>query len=204
MTNELKFGKETGAVSKYLSTEMPALKFMVWDLQPFIPHLHNWRKNIIFLECDRIAIDSVTERLGSEYPKYDIYAGIKKPVIKINRESLEGSIVITAREGTKRREIEEKSPKIEKCLVDLLYYSVNEILPISSSDILDLWTYYLVHTDSVRFKELYRYSMRRYLGWFASVFAYELSKKITIKVDGRNIRRGMKNMELISMVEKLG
>ena len=66
MTNELKFGKETGAVSKYLSTEMPALKFMVWDLQPFIPHLHNWRKNIIFLECDRIAIDSVTERLGSE------------------------------------------------------------------------------------------------------------------------------------------
>ena len=204
MTNELKFGKDTDAIRRHLSAEMPALNFIVWDLHPFIPHMHNWRKNIIFLECDKVAVDSVSERLGSKYPDRDVYAGIKKPAIKINRESREGIIVITAREATKKREIEAKNPTIEKCLVDLLYYSMNEILPLSLSDILDLWTYYLVDTDSVRYRDLYRYSMRRYLGWFVSIFAYELSSRYKIKVEGRHIRRGQRNMELISKVGKLG
>ena len=203
MTKLLEFGKDADGIRRYLSAEMPALNFIVWDLRPFIPHMHNWRRNIIFIECDKVAVDSVAERLGSKYGAYDIYVGIKKPAIRINREGREGIIVITAREATKKREIEEKTPKIEKCLVDLLYYSVNEILPLSLPDVLDLWTYYLADTDLVRYRDLYRYSMRRYLGWFVSIFAYELSRKHRIKIDERHVRRGQRNMELVEKVQKL-
>lgn len=199
MTN-IKFGKETEKITKMIHKEMPALDIVIWDLTPFIPLLHNWRKNIIFIECDRIAVDSLVEILAEKYSGYEIYAGIKKPILRIRLVKKEASIVIVAREGKTRREIEGKHPKLEKCLVDLLYYSEKEILPISLHDIIDLWKYYLTSTNLVKFNELYRYSLRRYLGWFVSIFACHLSKKTTLKIDERHFKSGMKNLELLKMV----
>jgi len=197
---KLDFGKDSAKISKLISREMPGLSFTIWDLTPFIPHLHNWRKNIIFLECDRVAVETVMEKLATEYPTYDIYAGVKKPVLKISRSEKEASIVILAREDKKRREVEGNNPKIEKCLVDLLYYALNEILPISLKDTLDLWEHYLTSNELVSSSELYRYSLRRYLGWFVSIFLYELSKKAKVSADSRHYRHGLKNLELIKMV----
>ncbi len=201
MTN-ITFGKETEKIRKILHRSMPALTIIVWDLTPFIHLLHNWRKNIIFIECNRVAVDSLVELLAKEYPSYEIYAGIKKPILRVRLVEKEASIVIIAREGKIRREVEGEHPKLEKCLVDLLYYSEKGILPISVHDILDLWEHYLANTDLVKFNELYRYSLRRYLGWFVSVFAYKLSKKATLRIDERHFKSGMKNLELIRLVSE--
>ena len=197
---KLGFGKAVEGVIKLLSSEMPALEFTIWDLTPFIPHLHNWRKNIVFIECDRAAIDSLVEKLADAHPNYEIYAGVKKPVLKVSRVHSEASIVIVAREGKKRREVDGVFPKLEKCLVDLLYYAKSEFLPLSLSDVLGLWEYYLTIDKPIQFNELYRYSLRRYLGWFASIFAYELSKKTNVNADARHCKTGLKNLELIQMV----
>lgn len=194
------FGKEVDNVLTRLSAEMPAASVTAWDLTPFMPYLHNWRKNIIFLECDRIAIETILEILSKDYPKYEIYAGIKKPLLKIRLNNKEAAIVVIAREGKNRREVEGKYPKLEKCLVDLLFYAKNELLPISLKDILGLWRYYLTAEAPVRFNELYRYSLRRYLGWFVSIFAYELSKTTKLNVDSRHYKTGLKNLELIKTV----
>lgn len=199
MTN-LEFGKDAGKIARIISREMPALSFTIWDLTPFIPHLHNWRKNMVFIECDRLAVDSLAERLAAEFSDHDIYAGVNKPVLKVGRSEKKASIVIIARTGKKRREVEDAYPKLEKCLVDLLYYAKNGILPISLADVLDLWEYYLVTDGLISFNALYRYSLRRYLGWFVSIFAYALSKKMHVTADGRHIRAGLKNLELVRMV----
>lgn len=199
MTN-LKFGKEVNKILNRLSAEMPAASITAWDLTPFMPYLHNWRKNIIFIECDRVAIETIVETLSEDYPKHEIYAGIKKPMLKILINNKEAAIVIIAREGKNRREVEGKYPKLEKCLVDLLFYAKNELLPISLKDILDLWRHYLTAEGPLHFNELYRYSLRRYLGWFVSIFAYELSKKTKLNADARHCKTGLKNLELIKTV----
>jgi hypothetical protein len=199
MTN-IKFGKETEKITKMIHIEMPALGIVIWDLAPFIPLLHDWRKNIIFIECDRVAVNSLVELLAKEYPDHEIYAGIKKPVLRIRLIERKASIVIVAREGKTRREVEGEHPKLEKCLVDLLYYSKNEILPLSLKDVVELWKYYLSDTDLISFNELYRYSLRRYLGWFVSILAYTLSKKTKLKMDERHFRNGMKTLELLKLV----
>lgn len=179
---------------------MPALAFVIWDLTPFIPLMHNWRRNIIFIECDRIAIDSLVDVIAGEYPSYEIYAGIKKPVLRIRLIEKEASIVIVAREAKHRREVEGDHPKLEKCLVDMLYYAKAEILPLDLKDVLDLWEHYLIG-NKIRFNELYRYSLRRYLGWFVSILAYELSRrKEHIEIDRRHYAAGLKNVELVKMV----
>lgn len=194
------FGKETEKITKIIHKEMPALGFVIWDLSPFIPFMHNWRRNIIFIECDPVAVDSLAGLVAQAYTRYDVYYGIKKPVLKITRPENEASIVIVASEARNRREVEGVQPKLEKCLVDLLHYAKNEILPLSLKDVLDLWEYYLTGGKPIHFNELYRYSLRRYLGWFVSIFAYELSKKTHLKIDERHYRAGRRNVELVKMI----
>ncbi len=193
-------GGDAVKITKLLSNEFPALDPVVWDLSPFIRHMHYLRKNIVFVECDRLAVESVAEKLAIVFSKMDVYAGVKKPVLKFGSGAKEVSVVIVAREGKNRREMDGGNPKLEKCLVDLLYYAKNEVLPLPLVDVLDLWEFYLTTEGLVRFNELYRYSMRRYLGWFVSIYAYSLSKDLKTKVDSRHLRAGLKNLELIRRV----
>lgn len=202
MTN-ISFGRDVEKIAKIIHTEMPALRLTIWDMTPFIPHMHNWRKNIIFVECDRAAIHALAGIIDVALPGYGIYLGIKKPIrMGMGVGEKKASIVIIAREATFRREVEGIYPKIEKCLVDLLYYAKNETLPLSLRDVLDLWEYYLINKETIRFNELYRYSTRRYLGWFVSIFAYELSKKNHLRIDERHYKTGARNLELIKMVTR--
>lgn len=199
---KIAFGRDVDKISKIISNEMPVVSFVIWDLTPFMSHLHNWRKNIIFIECDRVAVESLVEMLGNAYPDFKIYAGINKPVLKTKLFGKNATIVITARDGKKRVEVSGSSPKLEKCLVDLLYYAKNELLNIPLNEVLGLWRHYLT-SEEVHFNELYRYSLRRYLGWFVSILAYELSKKEKINADARHCRTGSENLALIKMVTKL-
>lgn len=198
MTN-ITFGKEAQEITMLLLGEMPALNLVVWDLAPFIPTMHNWRRNIVFIECDAVAVEPAVDLLADRFPDHTLYAGIKKPLPRGGKAGKEGSIVIVARGGRTRREIIGHSPMLEKCLVDLLYYSRNEVLPLSLHDVLDLWEHYLT-SNLITFSDLYRYSLRRYLGWFVSIFAYSLSKRANLNVDERHLQQGRRNLELLRMV----
>lgn len=203
MTNII-FGKDVSKIERLLSKEMPALDFLIWDLAPFLPHMHNWRKNMIFIECEEAAIMPLAELLAGEFKTYDIRVGIKKPVMKFERSEKDSTIIITSREAKSKTKNGGRYPKLEKCLVDLLFYSKNDILPLDMNDILDLWVSYFESKKEIHFNELYRYSMRRYLGWFVGIFAYEMSNKMELGADKRHIASGRKNLELIQKVESLG
>ena len=90
----------------------------------------------------------------------------------------------------------------------MLHYARKKIIPLSLDDVLDLWEQCLEEREGrlpkVVFSELYRYSMRRYLGWFVSIFAYELSKKMEVVADQRHLAAGRMNLELIRKVEAHG
>ncbi len=201
---KLEFGPEAHKVAGYLERELPAVTFTFWDLAPLIPKMHNLRRNMVFVECDQIAVESVADLLGKKFPDFQIYAGIRKPVVAFKRAEAKSSVVVVARDAKVKLGVEGKYPKIEKCLVDLLYYAKNDYLPISMWDVVDLWRYYFKHAEAegLHFNELYRYSMRRYLSWFVSVFAYSLSKNEEFKLDPRHLSQGKKNMELFSLVNE--
>lgn len=198
---KLEFGLEVKKIKALLAAEMPALSFTVWDLKPFIVQLHNWRRNIIFIECDRVAVGTLVEKLGVVFRNYSIYSGIKKPVMGLEMTESVGSIVIVGREKSEVKS--GTTPSIEKMLVDLLHYAHGGILPISLKDVVGLWEYYLEFHDEtgLKFNELYRYATRRYLGWFVSIMAYKLSQKVNLGVDKRHILRGKRNLEMIRMVD---
>ena len=209
MTNNLVFGPKVERISLLIHKSMPMLDFTIWDMAPLIPSMHNWRKNMIFIECDKAAVDSVMELLAPKFPNANIYAGTRKPSLKINRAVAGETIVIVSRTP------KAKEPgngvlavPIEKCLVDLLYYARKQIIPLSLDDVLDLWEQCLEEREGrlpkVAFSELYRYSMRRYLGWFVSIFAYEMSKKMKVVADPRHLAAGRANLELIRKVESHG
>ena len=209
MTNTLVFGSKVGRISHMIRKGMPMLDFIIWDLTPFIPSMHNWRKNIIFIECDKAAVDSVMELLAPKFPYANIYAGTRKPSLKINRVVAGETIVIVSRTPkAKEPGSGARGVTIEKCLVDLLHYARKQIIPLSLDDVLDLWGQCLEEREGrlpkVAFSEIYRYSMRRYLGWFVSIFAYEMSKKMKVVADPRHLAAGRANLELIRKVESHG
>ncbi len=198
--------KEVSKISNLLENSFPALNYVIWDLGIFMPYLHNWRKNIIFLECEKPSIETIAEKLGNEFTNYDILFGEKKPLQTIRTGKSKGSIVIIARENSgNKREVDINQPTIEKCLVDLLHYSKNEILSISLTDVIELWKFYLDESrGNPKFiNGLYRYASRRYLGWFVNILLYHLSIKNSLAIDKRHILSGKKNLELIRLVERI-
>ncbi len=201
---KLEFGPEAHRVAGFLERELPGVSFTVWDLAPLIPHMHNLRRNMVFVECDRIAVESVADLVGKQFLDFQVYAGIRKPRLEFKRADAKSTVVIVARDAKVKVGVEGKHPKIEKCLVDLLYFAKNDYLPISMWDVVDLWRFYFEHAEEkgLHFNELYRYSMRRYLGWFVSVFAYSLSKNGVFKLDSRHLSQGKKNLELFSLVNE--
>jgi hypothetical protein len=210
MTNNLVFGPKVERISRIIHKGMPHLAFAIWDLTPFIPHMHNWRKNMIFIECEKVGVEPLMELLAPEFPDANIYAGTRKPSLKINRVVADETIVIvsrTPRDKTPDAEIQGVS--IEKCLVDMLHYSRKGIVPLYIGDVVDLWEQTLGEHEKrglpkVVFSELYRYAMRRYLAWFVSIFVYKMSKTTKVIADPRHLAAGQANLELINMVETHG
>lgn len=208
MTNNLVFGPKVERISRLIHKGMPMLDFVIWDLTPFLNRMHNWRKNIIFIECEKVAVDPVMEMLAPEFPDANIYAGMRKPSLKINRVVSDETIVIVSRTPkAKEPGPQAQGVTLEKCLVDLLHYARKQIIPLSMEDVLDLWEQYLEAGEGkpkVVFSELYRYSMRRYLGWFVSILVYEMSQRMNVVADPRHLAAGRANLELIQKVESHG
>ncbi len=210
MTTTLVFGLQVKRISRIIKKGMPHLTFTLWDLTPFIPKMHNWRKNMIFIECEKVGVEPLMELLAPEFPNTNIYAGERKPSLKINRVVADETIVIVSRTpkvavpGIKANEV-----TIEKCLVDMLHYSHKGIIPLHIDDVIDLWEQCLQEHEyrglpKINYSELYRYAMRRYLSWFVSILAYEMSKNTKVVADKRHLAAGKANFELIRKVESYG
>ncbi len=201
MTN-LIFGPSVERINHIIQKKMPQLPYTIWDLTPFLPLMHNWRRDILFIECDPVGVEPVMELLAPNFPKVNIYAGARKPTLKINRVVSEWTIVIVARAPKEKT----GEVSVEKCLVDMLHYSSKELIPLHINEVLDLWEQLLsengrVGFPKVRFSELYRYASRRYLGWFVSIYAYALSKQTKVVANKRHLATGRANLELIRKLD---
>jgi len=202
---KLEFSEEAKKTLNFLEKAYPQADFVVWDLAPLIPQMHYWRKNMVFVECDPIAVEPVAESLSGKFKGAVVYAGARKPRLEFKQPESTLTFVVVGRDAKVKLGVDGKHAKIEKCLVDLLYYARNEYLPITLFDVLDLWRSVFESRDSfdLHFNEFYRYASRRYLGWFVSVFVAAVLKKEHPGVDSRHLAQGKKNLELVKLVENL-
>jgi len=83
MTNKLydKLPERTKRIGKLVATAMPHLEFSLWDLAEFMHTFHNVRRNMVFIECEKIAHEEVKRLLASnaEFRECIVYSGERKP-----------------------------------------------------------------------------------------------------------------------------
>jgi hypothetical protein len=73
------------AVAKAVHKEMPHLEFAVWDLEPFMKGFHDWRKNLVFVECENLAVDELAQRLSLHFHPRLKNPRLPLPVHHLNR-----------------------------------------------------------------------------------------------------------------------
>lgn len=196
-------------VAAAIRKEMPHLQFAIWDLTPFMPILHYWRRNMVFVECEAKAVEELAERLvsRSDFASLSFYTGIRKPVkaSRIQPSSPDGSIVILGRTGlaetAEDKKLGARVPTLEKMLMDLLSFAFREELPIGLSDVADLLAYYIAK-GKVKVPKMYRYATRRYVDWLLSVLLYKLASKHKVGgIDPRHAAKGKRILKAIKEVD---
>ena len=205
-------------MARAVAGRMPHLEFAVWDLSEFMPAFHNVRRNMIFIECDKIALEEVM-RVLQEDPKlgdYLFYLGERKPKT-VNEawasarsgDEIRDAIVIIARKdffGTTKWEGNIRVPTMERMVIDLLAYSLRDWLPITVEEALDAFTWFL-KKGQLKTAYLQRYATRRYLGWFLDIVLYKLGEKgeeaNRTRIHPKYIESGRRYLEAIKQVERL-
>ncbi|MFH0713921.1 MAG: DUF6577 family protein [Candidatus Micrarchaeota archaeon] len=217
MTSTLydKLSERTKRIGKLVANSMPHLPFALWDLAEFMHTFHNVRRNIVFIECEKIAHEEVKRLLASDEEFRDciVYSGERKPKT-VNEEwasaksaEIRDIIVIISRsdfmETNTVAESNLRVPGIERRLVDLMAYAMRGYLPLTVEEALAAWTWFIKEGE-LRISFLQRYATRRYLGWFLSVFLFKLNKNGDLaSVDPRYIENGSKYYEALKRVEEI-
>ncbi len=206
----------TRKIALLIAERMPHLKFAVWDLSDFMPGFHNVRRNLIFIETEKIALDEVRRVIETnpELGNYEIFLGELKPK-NVGRttgspandnEDFRDAIVIIARKDfieTANWKGNIHMPSIERRVVDLLAYSLRDWLPISVDEAIDAFIWAVKQQD-LKINSLQRYATRRYLGWALGIILAKLKEKGEIeKIDSRYIASGQRNLHFIKRVEEL-
>lgn len=216
-SKEMALAPNTVKIGQLLAERMPHLEFSIWDLSEFMHVFHNVRRNIIFIECEKIALEEVLGTLAGEEKLRDylFYTGERKPK-SVNEEwatarstqELRDVVVVIARKDfteTKPAAGGMRVPTIERRIVDLLAYSLREWLPISVGEAVDILLWFLKKGE-LRITFLQRYATRRYLGWFLDIALYKLEEKGLVNratVDPRYIENGRRYLESIKRVDQL-
>ncbi len=218
MTNELydKLPERTKRIGKRITSNMPHLPFALWDLAEFMHTFHNVRRNMVFIECEKVAHGEVKRLLASdgEFRDCIVYSGERKPKA-VNEEwaSAKGSeiqdiIVIISRSDFMETDTVAESnlrvPGLERRLIDLMAYAMRGYLPITVEEALAAWTWFMKEGE-LRISFLQRYATRRYLGWLLSVFLFKLNKEGHLKtaIDPRYIENGERYYEALKRVEEI-
>jgi len=178
----------TMKIGRLIAERMPHLKFAFWDLSEFMSAFHNVRRNMIFVECEKIAKEEVI-RVLAEDPKmrdYLVYSGERKPKA-VNEEwanaksteEIRDVIVVLARKDFGETEVYSGNacvPTLERRLTDLIYYSLKGYLPITLDEAINALEWNLNKTG-ISITRMQRYATRRYIGWFFGIILYSLVKK---------------------------
>ena len=196
-------------VRREIKKEMPHLKFVIWDLTPFMGIFHYWRHNIIFVECEMLAVHELAGRLSERFGAEGVhfYLGKRKPKMasELRMKESGSSIVVLGRwdfSETYENSDGFLTPTHEKMITDLILFSLRETLPIDLKDSLEILIHYL-RKGEVDIPKLNRYATRRYIGWFMNVVLYKLSSKENLKIDIRHIKSGKRYLEAINEVDSL-
>ncbi len=235
MINELydKLPERTKRIGKLVANSMPHLEFALWDLAEFMHTFHNVRRNMVFIECEKIAHEEVKRLLASdgEFRDCIVYSGERKPKT-VNEEwasAISANAVAFASESSpsamlKSSEIRDiiviisrsdfmetkvvdgtnlRVPGLERRLVDLMAYAMRGYLPITVEEALAAWTRF-IKEGNLHISFLQRYATRRYLGWFLSVFLFKLNKNGDLTtIDPRYIENGERYYEALKRVDEI-
>lgn len=212
--------QDVAGLASSIQHKMPALDFAIWDLTPFHDSFHDLRKNMIVIECDKIAHAEIVKMIATSFKwkNWLVYAGEKRPVL-INEQWLNASKnngekfrfehgvigIINRTDFKEADKIREGvySPWVERQIVDLLAYSYRHWLPITTREAIDVLTWALKKSNVVKISKLHRYSTRRYINWLLSALLYQLVENGEIskeKVDNRYLDGGRNIIQMINMV----
>ena len=213
-----RLAKNTERMARAIAERMPHLEFAIWDLSEFMPAFHDVRRNMIFIECDKIALEEVMRTLASD-PKlgsYLFYTGDRKPKT-VNEdwasaksiEEIRDIVVIISRKDFTETTIVDgniRVPSVERRVVDLLAYSLRGWLPISVDEAIDAFLWSIKQGQLKTNTSLQRYATRRYLGWFLDIMLYKLEENGEInrtQIDPRYMDAGQRYLDAIRRVENL-
>lgn len=217
----IEVSSDVAQLARALRERMPILEFAIWDLTPFRYSFHDLRRNIIVVECDKVAHEEIVKFLAQnvKWKNWVIYAGDKKPIalnknwiVREEKKSKElefetGVIAIINRTDFKEADKFEEDiyvPWIERQVVDLLAFAYRKWLPITSREAIDALTWAIKEPDFVKISKLHRYATRRYVNWLLSLLLYKLVQNKEIakeKVDFRYIEGGKNAVCMIDMVQ---
>jgi hypothetical protein len=216
MTKEWKhaLAENTKRIARLLSGRMPHLEFAFWDLSDFMPAFHNVRRNIIFIECERLAHKEVISALADkpELRNYLVYLGDKKPVT-INEawasakstDEIRDVIVVVARTDfyeTDEFEGNARIPRVERRLVDLLAYSLKGCLPFTIEEAFDALEWG-ARGGRLKITTMQRYATRRYVGWFFDILMYRMNERDSVpSIDPRYVESGKRYYDAVLKVGK--
>ncbi|MBI5036170.1 hypothetical protein HZC09_02395 [Candidatus Micrarchaeota archaeon] len=186
-------------VGEAIRKEMPHLDFVVWDLAPLKPYLHYWRKNIVFIECEKIAARVLAECLSArpDFSKAHFFLGVRRPkrLSSLDRPEHDFNVVILAR-------AREKEPELEEKIAELILFSFNGSIPMRLGDVLGAVAL-CFEGKKASIPKFHKYMTERYLGWFANIVLYKFSKRFKIEgIRGPHIERGKRNLVAIKEVDE--
>ena len=216
MTNRQKHApsENTKRIVRLLSATMPHLEFAFWDLSDFMPSFHNVRRNMIFIECERLAHKEVIGTLADkpELRNCLVYSGDRKPV-SINEEwasakstkEMHDVIVVVARTDFHETDIFEgnaRIPSVERRLVDLLAYSLKGYLPFTIEEAIDALEWE-ARDGKLKITTMQRYATRRYVGWFFDILMHRMNEKGGMpSIDPRYVESGKRYYDAVLRVGK--
>lgn len=203
MTKRIEINRKE--VAKAVRKEMPHLEFAVWDLEPFMKGFHDWRKNLVFVECENLAVDELAERLSLHFKSAGFYTGkLKIRAREFRTGPTEASIIILGRKDfkdmTEDKELGVKMPSLEERVIDLLAFSFRNDIPMPVRDAADAISY-LLSINAVSVTKMHRYATRRYVDWLFKIIIYDLAKRKEVSgIDPRFTKAGEQYLRAVKEV----
>lgn len=193
-------------VAEAVRKQMPALEFAVWDLEPFMKGFHNWRKNMVFVECEELAVDELAQRLSHNFKSAGFYTGtIKIRAREFNTGPIEATIIILGRKDfkdtTEDKESGIRTPSLEERAIDLLAFSLRNAIPMQAYEAANAISY-LLSINAVSITKMHRYSTRKYVDWLFKIIIYDLAKRGEVSgIDPRFTKAGERYLRAVKEVE---
>ncbi|MBU0592041.1 hypothetical protein KKF81_00240 [Candidatus Micrarchaeota archaeon] len=194
-------------VAETIRKEMPQLEFVIWDLEPFAKGFHNWRKNMVFVECEELAVDILTQKLSFIFKSVGFYTGTMKKIKmrEFNTGAINASIIVLARKDFKDtvedKESNARIPCLEERVTDLLAYSLRNTIPMPVAEAANAISYVL-STNAASITKMHRYATRKYVDWLFKIILYQMANRGEIGgLDPRFTKAGERYLHAIKEVE---